>query len=526
MAARTVIAFPPETDETPIDRLLRQQRTLDTPVARFSKQHAEVEAPRFSELIPLTAPAPGQQYAFEVDLDKCTGCKACVAACHSLNGLDEEETWRDVGLLHGGTPGQPYLQTVTTACHHCTDPGCLNGCPVNAYEKDPVTGIVHHLDDQCIGCQYCILKCPYEVPKYSKSMGIVRKCDMCHGRLAAGEAPACVQACPNEAIRIVKVDTAEVENGYRHSPTATFLPGTVDPAYTVPTTRFTGRPVPQNARPADDDALRLEHAHWPLVLMLVFTQASVGVLASALFLANPVPALAFSSALCLIGLKASVFHLGQPFKAWRAFLGLAHSWLSREIIVFGAYFPLLGAALLWPVLSGFAPLPGVQVAMIAALGTGLLGVFCSAMIYHDTRRPFWSIGRSAGKFFGTASILGAAGALALAPGFAAAGLLILASLLKLACEARHFHEAALDPRNPVAKSTRLIRARLPRVQANRLLAGALGGILLPVLFLTGAVVTPWVGWFALALCLGAEITERYVYFRAVVPFKMPGGIAA
>ena len=56
-----------------------------------------------------------------------------------------------------------------------------------AYDKDPETGIVRHLDDQCIGCQYCVLKCPYDVPKYSERLGIVRKCDMCVGRLRAGE---------------------------------------------------------------------------------------------------------------------------------------------------------------------------------------------------------------------------------------------------------------------------------------------------------------------------------------------------
>ena len=91
-------------------------------------------------------------------------------------------------------------QTVTTACHHCLDPACANGCPTLAYEKDQSTGIVHHLDDQCMGCRYCEMKCPYEAPKYNDNLGIIRKCDMCQSRLEINEAPACVQACPNEAI--------------------------------------------------------------------------------------------------------------------------------------------------------------------------------------------------------------------------------------------------------------------------------------------------------------------------------------
>ena len=121
--------------------------------------------------MPAQPPGPGQQLAFEVDLDRCSGCKACVAACHNLNGLDEGESWRDVGLVIGGMPELPVLQHVTSACHHCLDPACLNACPVDAYEKDPHTGIVRHLDDQCIGCQYCTLACPYDAPKYQRGQG-------------------------------------------------------------------------------------------------------------------------------------------------------------------------------------------------------------------------------------------------------------------------------------------------------------------------------------------------------------------
>jgi len=180
-----------------VDALLSEQQTL-TAVERFSSLHDAGEVPEkhkiYSELLPLSKPGVGQQYAFEVDLDACTGCKACVAGCHTMNGLDEGETWRGVGLLSGGTAETPAARLVTSSCHHCVEPACMAGCPVQAYEKDPITGIVKHLDDQCFGCQYCTLMCPYDAPKYNKRLGIVRKCDMCSSRLENSEAPACVEA--------------------------------------------------------------------------------------------------------------------------------------------------------------------------------------------------------------------------------------------------------------------------------------------------------------------------------------------
>jgi len=207
--ARRAPAREPVRGDRLIGAYLSEQGDLSA-VEQFAQFHAETAEPLqeryYSALLPAAQPGPGQQLAFEVDLERCSGCKACVAACHSLNGLDEGETWRDVGLLLGGTGALPVLQHVTSACHHCLEPACLKACPVDAYEKDPITGIVKHLDDQCFGCQYCTLACPYDVPKYQPDKGIVRKCDMCSDRLRAGEAPACVQACPHEAIRIKVVD--------------------------------------------------------------------------------------------------------------------------------------------------------------------------------------------------------------------------------------------------------------------------------------------------------------------------------
>jgi len=532
--------------ETPIDRILGSRITLDTPAARFARAYealrsdaAAIPAPseRFRSLAPLSAPAPGEQYAFEVDLDQCTGCKACVTACHSMNGLEPGETWREVGLLAGGTESGPYLQTVTTACHHCGEPACLEGCPVNAYEKDPATGIVLHLDDQCIGCQYCVLKCPYDVPKYSEDLGIVRKCDLCHGRLAEGEAPACAQACPNEAIRIVttpapRADALEAD--------ATLTPGAVDSGYTLPTTRYrTARPEAfARSRPADAHAVRPPPAHWPLILMLVGTQSSLGLLAAAVATEGVVRASLLVGALaaCLGGLGASVFHLGRPLKAWRAFLGLAHSWLSREICLFGVYAPLLGMIALEPLFAGRIGAEGRLGPWVswAALGVGTAGVFASAMLYHDTRRPFWKLPRAGGKFFGTAAILGAAGAWLAASatggsGVASALALTGAGAAKLLAEAGALVADAGRPASPLAGSRRLLLGPLRGVLAARLALGALGAVVLPLAGLAAGGAGPEPAALAgasLLLCAAGEVAERYAFFRAVVPYKMPGGVSA
>src|SRR5690242_11312730 len=109
-----------------------------TAVERFANfyERSRPAETNYRNLIPLSQPIAGEQYAFVVDLDRCSGCKACVSACHSLNGLEEGEMWRSVGTLIG--EDSPYLQTITSSCHHCVDPACASGCPVLAYEKDPV----------------------------------------------------------------------------------------------------------------------------------------------------------------------------------------------------------------------------------------------------------------------------------------------------------------------------------------------------------------------------------------------------
>jgi formate dehydrogenase iron-sulfur subunit len=472
---------------TLVDQFLREQADLSA-VERFAQKHerGEVSARVYSELLPKA----GQQYAFEVDLDACTGCKACVTACHNLNGLDEGETWRAVGLVHGGTAEAPVKHTITTACHHCVDPACMKGCPVGAYEKDPKTGIVKHLDDQCIGCQYCTLTCPYDVPQYNAKRGIVRKCDMCSDRLAEGEAPACVQACPNEAIRITVIDKARaVEDAQGGA----FVPGAPAPEITVPTTVYkTELAVPRNVLPANFYTVSPSPRHFPLVVMLVLTQASVGALA---FGASPIVAAVVGA----LGLAASMLHLGRPFYAFRALLGLRTSWMSREILAFGAYAPLVAA---------FAILR-MQALGTAALAFGALGVFCSVLIYHATRRAFWSFPRTAFKFGTTAAILG----LALAS--PTSHWLPVLCAGKLVVELAFFHHLRDRRHSELKRSAILMRRDLVKYGMARFSALALGGILLPLY--GGA------GIATIVLLFVAEILERTLFFAASSSPGMPGG---
>jgi len=540
-------APPADDTRTLIDELLTEQQRL-TPVERFSRRHADGNVPAqakyYRDLIPLTKPQPGQQYAFEVHLDKCSGCKACVSACHRMNGLDDGEVWRDTGLLFSDDWRHPFQQTVTTACHHCADPACLNGCPVLAYDQDPVTGIVRHLDDQCIGCQYCVMKCPYDVPKYSTRRGIVRKCDMCAGRLAVDEAPACAQACPSEAIRITVVDRAEIA---AHARRGTFLPTAPDPVYTLPTTQYKSlRPLPANLLAGDHARVTPASPHLPLVFMLVFSQLSVGAGVAAVF-AEPARRLILVAAVMgLFAVGLASLHLGKPLKAWRAFLGWRKSWFSREVIVFSGYL-LLAATLVLVLWSSVDPPIQernvfILLLKISVAVAGLLGVGCSAMIYADTRREYWRGSQSSGKFFGTTVLLGAATALTIrATGPSAAdphinefaGLMFMAMAAKLGFEHRIFrslvHEETPAP-TPLNKTARLLAGELSFAARVRVGCGVLGGLIFPVLLILiragGDAPARWLAPAGLVLCVAGELLERYLFFAAVAPAKMPGNVAA
>lgn len=556
------------TSEIPslLDLLLDEQQDL-TAVERFNQSHQTNGKPvgqkYYRDLLPASPPSEGEQYAFEVDLDVCSGCKSCVAACHSQNGLEENELWRKVGQMVGGTTELPVIQHVTTACHHCIEPACLSGCPVEAYVKDDKTGIVRHLDDQCIGCQYCILKCPYDVPVYSPSKGIVRKCDMCQDRLSAGEAPACVQSCPNRAIRISIVHQEAV---VEESEATHFLPGAPDRHLTIPTTTYKSNQQTPNLLPADYFSVSKTHGHLPLVMMLVLTQMSVGAffveqLAFSYFTIFDEQAAAIirpshlvaALVLGLLGLFASVFHLGRPLYAYRAMLGLRTSWLSREILAFGIF--AAAATIYVGAVSlsrfGIEINKPTEVAMgWAAALTGLLAVFCSIMIYVDTRRPCWTLPLTTAKFSFTGLILGLPTALFVSVsaaavstelpieavmsdfGYSVCKVLLVSVVLKLMLEAGQLLHLRERHHSAQKRSAMLLVGELNRITLKRYFFAILGGVFLPMILLANSKLSSTDSFHPLffvvatmlvfVLLFIGELHERYLFFAASVAPKMPG----
>jgi formate dehydrogenase iron-sulfur subunit len=153
-----------------------------------------------------------------VDIDLCIGCKACEIACKEWNGLAPDatsnfgsyqshedltaNTWdlmrfKEVDLDNGDLAWLIRKDS----CLHCDEPGCLLACPAPGAVVQYENGIVDFDQTKCIGCQYCVAGCPFDIPRFDRETKKVYKCTMCVDRVAGGLEPACVKACPTGSIR-------------------------------------------------------------------------------------------------------------------------------------------------------------------------------------------------------------------------------------------------------------------------------------------------------------------------------------
>jgi formate dehydrogenase iron-sulfur subunit len=143
-------------------------------------------------------------FAILTDTTKCTGCETCVGACKAANDLGRDQPWPwqdkidDLSSTRFTTiirrPGPHFVRQ---QCRHCQEPACASACLVGALQKTEEGPVIYD-GNKCMGCRYCMMACPYGIPRYDWNQAVpyVRKCTMCYQRLEEGKQPACTEACP------------------------------------------------------------------------------------------------------------------------------------------------------------------------------------------------------------------------------------------------------------------------------------------------------------------------------------------
>jgi formate dehydrogenase iron-sulfur subunit len=150
-----------------------------------------------------------EQMAILTDVTLCIGCEDCVTACKRTYGLAADRPWRwqndvtDLSATRWTTiVNKPGGRHVRKQCRHCAEPACVSVCPVGALRKTPEGPVIYN-GSLCMGCRYCMMACPYGIPRYTwlETVPYVRKCVLCHGKIKSGELkqPACTAACPTGA---------------------------------------------------------------------------------------------------------------------------------------------------------------------------------------------------------------------------------------------------------------------------------------------------------------------------------------
>ncbi len=145
--------------------------------------------------------------AILIDTTRCVGCEKCVDACKEENDLGNDRLWRGQQAFDSlsATRYSTVLRLsddhfVLQQCRHCLEPACVSACLVGAMQQSPEGPVIYD-PDKCMGCRYCLLACPYGIPRYEwdNAAPLVRKCTMCYHRQQEGKQPACVEACPQDA---------------------------------------------------------------------------------------------------------------------------------------------------------------------------------------------------------------------------------------------------------------------------------------------------------------------------------------
>lgn len=155
----------------------------------------------------------GQTWGMLIDLTRCAGCNSCALACKAANNLPNADTLpqalgSDTYTFVDPHPvttaeGKTETQYVKRQCMHCLDAACVSACPAGAMYKSSEGPVIYRAE-RCLGCRYCQIACPFEVPRFEWKNGltpVISKCWLCYDRLQEGKNPACAEACPTGALR-------------------------------------------------------------------------------------------------------------------------------------------------------------------------------------------------------------------------------------------------------------------------------------------------------------------------------------
>ena len=146
--------------------------------------------------------------AILIDVTRCVGCEECVMACKEENDLGPDRLRLGQQAVDGLSATRfstilrlPDDHFVRQQCRHCLEPACVSACLVGAMQKTPEGPVIYD-SELCMGCRYCLVACPYGIPRYQwdAAAPLVRKCTLCYPRIQEGKEPACVEACPEEAL--------------------------------------------------------------------------------------------------------------------------------------------------------------------------------------------------------------------------------------------------------------------------------------------------------------------------------------
>lgn len=353
---------------------------------------------------------------FLLDLNRCTGCHACMLACSVENSLVFGQSWREVYTFNQRHYPGIARYHFSLGCLHCAEPACMINCPAGAYSLDRSTGVVLIDSGLCIGCRYCNWACPYGAPQYDSATGTMSKCTLCDERLSEGKDPACASLCPTGALQYVEMEAhagvSEVPGfpATNAGPRIQFVPlqAAQGPASSQEAggTESARGSKKLHQTPQSNSTVESE---WSLIAFTTAAALLVAIAGAALAGALRIDGLDFlAAALGALGIGA--LHLGKKTRAWRSVINVRSSWLSREIVAYSAFL-ILGFGM-------FFLRPPSAVLSWAAVLSGFFALYCVDRVYGSIARLGYPYFHSAGAVLTGLFLCGVVAHIGLIAGFA------------------------------------------------------------------------------------------------------------